>query len=106
MTDDRILAYRFAAKACPLSHRTGEACPVCERMADAMAEYADHIHHELVKDLADLKDVGRAKAKMVASGQWTEPTAHRWIQKRSMDTRTSAGDIAREILQQGVPDGP
>jgi len=48
----------------------------------------------------DLRDVGRAKVFLMKSRGWDEPTAHRHIQKESMDQRRSAGDIARRILNE------
>ena len=46
----------------------------------------------------DLKDIGRAKVKMVAELGFTEPEAHRYLQKTAMDTQRSMGAVARDIL--------
>lgn len=48
--------------------------------------------------LEDIKDVGRAKTKMVAELGFTEPEAHRYLQKTAMDTRRSMGALARDIV--------
>jgi AmiR/NasT family two-component response regulator len=45
----------------------------------------------------DLKDLGRAKAKLMGEGK-TEQEAHRYIQQRAMDTRRTLGAVAREVL--------
>ena len=56
--------------------------------------------------IEDLKDIGRAKARMTGELGFTEPEAHRSIQKTAMDTSRSMGAVAREILAAGtVPHG-
>ena len=61
---------------------------------------------KLEQALEDLKDIGRAKAKLMRDSDMrdpmTEPEAHRLIQKAAMDTRRSMGAVAREILMMGV----
>lgn len=48
--------------------------------------------------IEDLKDIGRAKNKLMKLGQLSEPDAHRYIQKTAMDSAQSMGTVARAIL--------
>ena len=48
--------------------------------------------------IEDLKDIGRAKHKLMMIGKLTEPDAHRYIQKTAMDSAESMGDVARAII--------
>ena len=52
--------------------------------------------------IEDLKDFGRAKSQLIRDLGWTEPAAHRHIQKTAMDTQRSMGAVAREILAAGA----
>jgi hypothetical protein len=99
MNDARIMALRLAGKVCTEGHGNMAACPKCEEIADVLELYAKEQTIELRTELRDLKDVGRAKAKMVSDLGYTEASAHRHIQKSAMDGRTTAGDIARRILK-------
>lgn len=51
--------------------------------------------------LADMKDIGRAKAQMLRDQGLSEPESHRHIQKTAMDGRRTMGDVARGILKGG-----
>lgn len=112
MNDARIMALRLAGKICPAaggltavglvgdnSHGPMEKCGMCEQIADVLDLYAKELTIELRTEIRDMKDVGRAKAKMVADLGYTEASAHRHIQKSAMDGRTTMGEIARGILK-------
>lgn len=120
MTDARIMALRLAQKVCPFLeaptqqvfqeemagvygiplHRSGDACPCCAKIADVLEEYAKEQTIDLHTEIRDLKDVGRAKAQMVAGMGYTEASAHRYLQKTAMATRRSMGELARDILKE------
>ncbi len=53
----------------------------------------------LEQQIQDLKDVGRAKAILMSECGFTEPAAHRYIQKTAMDTRRSMGALARDLIE-------
>lgn len=54
--------------------------------------------------LQDHEDVRKAKLLLMAEG-WTEPDAHRYIQKTAMDQRRPAGALARDLIA-GLPRPP
>ena len=101
MTDARIMALRLAGKICPAwGHVPGPAqCNDCEKIADVLEQYSNEQNGELRSEIRDLKDIGRAKAKMAGEMGFTEPEAHRYLQKTAMDNRRSMGDLARDILR-------
>jgi response regulator NasT len=47
----------------------------------------------------DRSAVEEAKAILIARNNMTEPQAHRFIQKRSMDTRTDINTVCEEIIK-------
>ncbi|MDR1089033.1 MAG: ANTAR domain-containing protein [Coriobacteriales bacterium] len=49
--------------------------------------------------LEEARLIGRAKCVLVASTQMTETEAHRFIEKRAMDTRLPKREVAKDILQ-------
>lgn len=104
MNDARIMALRLAGKICTEGHGSMTACPKCEEIADVLELYAKEQTIELRTEIRDMKDVGRAKAKMVAEMNYTEASAHRYLQKTAMDTRRPMGDLARDILK-GIANG-
>jgi AmiR/NasT family two-component response regulator len=57
------------------------------------------INEELEKKMQDRKVIEKAKWILVDKMNMTEPQAHRYIQKRAMDTRTSQLKVAEEIIQ-------
>jgi AmiR/NasT family two-component response regulator len=62
----------------------------------------DYWRHRALKAeiaLEDLKDVGRAKMKLIHDLGWTEPQAHRYIQQTAMETRRSMGALARDLIK-------
>ncbi|WP_242651671.1 ANTAR domain-containing response regulator [Faecalibacterium duncaniae] len=48
--------------------------------------------------IAQVRLVSHAKCCLVAREQMSEDAAHRYIEKRAMDTRRSRAEIAQEIL--------
>ena len=48
--------------------------------------------------IAQVRLVSHAKCCLVEREQMSEDTAHRYIEKRAMDTRRSRAEIAQEIL--------
>lgn len=54
---------------------------------------------DLEKKMQDRKVIDKAKWILVEKMNMTEPQAHRYIQKRAMDTRTSQIKVAEEIIQ-------
>jgi two-component system, response regulator PdtaR len=53
---------------------------------------------DLEKRMQDRKVIEKAKWILVEKMNMTEPQAHRYIQKRAMDTRTSQIKVAEEII--------
>lgn len=53
---------------------------------------------DLEKRIQDRKVIEKAKWILVEKMNMTEPQAHRYIQKRAMDTRTSQIKVAEEII--------
>ena len=67
----------------------------------------DVLHGQLLarREVGDLTDrletrklVDRAKSRLQTEQGMTEPEAFRWIQKTSMDRRTSMRAVAEEVL--------
>ncbi len=57
------------------------------------------INEDLEKKMKDRKIIEKAKWILVEKMIMTEPQAHRYIQKRAMDTRTSQLKVAEEIIE-------
>ena len=49
--------------------------------------------------IAQVRLVSHAKCCLVEREQMSEDAAHRYIEKRAMDTRMSRGEVAQEILE-------
>ena len=49
--------------------------------------------------IREMRLVNQAKWQLISRNQMTEAEAHRYIEKMSMDTRRSKGDVAAEILK-------
>ena len=50
--------------------------------------------------IAQVRLVSHAKCCLVEREQMSEDAAHRYIEKRAMDTRMSRGEVAQEILEE------
>ena len=57
-----------------------------------------HQNDDLEKRIQDRKVIEKAKWILVEKMNMTEPQAHRYIQKRAMDSRTSQIKVAEEII--------
>lgn len=57
-----------------------------------------HQKEDLEKKIQDRKLIEQAKWMLVEKMNMTEPQAHRYIQKRAMDTRQSQLAVAQEII--------
>ncbi|MCD8123909.1 MAG: ANTAR domain-containing protein [Lachnospiraceae bacterium] len=64
------------------------------RLADARRE-----NEKLKQKLDEAKLVGRAKCILVERRQMTEMQAHRYIEKRAMDTRSTRREVAEKIIR-------
>lgn len=72
------------------------------KIAGAVSKKLEVAHREtqlLKQRIEDLKLIDRAKCLLVANLKMDEKQAHRYIQKRAMDTRLPQRDIAEEILK-------
>jgi len=59
------------------------------------------IHNEntkLMQKIEDIRIVDRAKCVLISKFSLTEPEAHRYIEKKAMDTRRTRRKVAEEIL--------
>jgi two-component system, response regulator / RNA-binding antiterminator len=56
----------------------------------------------LRRKLADRTAVERAKGQLMASHGLTEDDAFRWLRTRAMTTRSTLGDVARDVTENGV----
>ena len=59
------------------------------------------IHNEnakLMQKIEDIRIVDRAKCVLISRFSLTEPEAHRYIEKKAMDTRRTRRKVAEEIL--------
>ena len=71
------------------------------------------IHHRLLllrqenqrmqEKLAQVRLVSRAKCCLIELGRMTEAEAHRYIEKKAMDTRRDRAEVAQEILDSYDP---
>ena len=53
--------------------------------------------------LAQVRLVSRAKCYLIELGRMTEAEAHRYIEKKAMDTRRDRAEVAQEILDSYDP---
>jgi AmiR/NasT family two-component response regulator len=60
--------------------------------------------HDLNDRLETRKLLDRAKGLLQANGRMSEPDAFRWIQKTSMDRRTSMRAVAQAVVDGDEPD--
>jgi len=56
----------------------------------------------LRRKLADRTVIERAKGRLMASHSLTEDDAFRWLRNRAMATRSTLGDVARDVTATGV----
>ena len=59
----------------------------------------------LQERLQQLRLVDRAKCYLIEKRGMTEADAHRYIEKRAMDTRRNRGEVAQSILEEGEQGG-
>lgn len=58
-----------------------------------------HENRDLVKKLDETRLINRAKLMLVETLGYTESEAHRYIEKKAMDSRKSRADVAMDILK-------
>ena len=56
----------------------------------------------LRRKLADRTVIERAKGRLMATHALTEDDAFRWLRTRAMATRSTLGDVARDVTENGV----
>ena len=61
-------------------------------------QYLRQENNRMQEKLAQVRLVSRAKCCLVEQEKMTEAEAHRYIEKRAMDTRRDRTEIAQEIL--------
>ncbi len=72
------------------------------KLARAMWNRLEKIQKQntkLLKKLEELRIIGRAKCVLISNLNLSEEDAHRYIEKKSMDTRESRVQVAEEILK-------
>ena len=60
-------------------------------------------NQRMQEKLAQVRLVSRAKCCLIELGHMTEAEAHRYIEKKAMDTRRDRADVAQEILDSYDP---
>ena len=60
-------------------------------------------NQRMQEKLAQVRLVSRAKCCLIELGRMTEAEAHRYIEKKAMDTRRDRAEIAQEILDSYDP---
>ena len=60
-------------------------------------------NQRLQEKLAQVRLVSRAKCCLIELGRMTEAEAHRYIEKKAMDTRRDRAEVAQEILDSYDP---
>lgn len=88
-----VLAKPFSAAQFRQAVQMASSC--CRRLAPLLEENA-----RLVDKIAQLRLVDRAKCMLIEKRGMTEADAHRLIEKRAMDTRTSRGEVAAALLDE------
>ena len=58
-----------------------------------------HANIDLSRRIEDMRLVGRAKLVLMETLGYTEAQAHRYIEKKAMDTRVSVRSVASDILR-------
>jgi AmiR/NasT family two-component response regulator len=56
----------------------------------------------LRRKLADRTVIERAKGRLMASHGLSEDDAFRWLRTRAMATRSTLGDVARDVTENGA----
>lgn len=57
----------------------------------------------LQKKMEEIRLVDRAKCVLIQYQGLTEPQAHRYIEKRAMDSRQTRGEVARQVIDSYEP---
>ena len=60
-------------------------------------------NQRMQEKLAQVRLVSRAKCCLIELGHMTEAEAHRYIEKKAMDTRRDRAEVAQEILDSYDP---
>ena len=60
-------------------------------------------NQRMQEKLAQVRLVSRAKCCLIELGRMTEAEAHRYIEKKAMDTRRDRAEVAQEILDSYDP---
>ena len=88
-----VLAKPFSSTQFRQAVQMASSC--CRRLAPLLEENA-----RLTDKIAQLRLVDRAKCMLIEKRGMTESEAHRLIEKRAMDTRTSRGEVASALLDE------
>lgn len=71
-------------------------CILC--ITHARMNAITHKYNKLQLQIEETRLINRAKCILIQYLKFTEPQAHRYIEKQAMDTRQSKADVARNIL--------
>ena len=88
-----VLAKPFSSTQFRQAVQMASSC--CRRLAPLLEENA-----RLTDKIAQLRLVDRDKCMLIEKRGMTESEAHRLIEKRAMDTRTSRGEVASALLDE------
>lgn len=69
------------------------------KAANSLVHRLQSENSKLIQKLEDIKIVDRAKCILISYLRLTEVEAHKYIEKKAMDTRSSKREVAEEILK-------
>ena len=95
---DRLASLGVAVLPKPCSTRELSLALQFARAAHARLLNAAHKQVSIEEKIAEIRLVNRAKWLLISNLGMSEPDAHRLIEKRSMDTRSTKREVAQEIL--------
>lgn len=96
---EKVAEYGVIALAKPLSKSLFWASLKLFEAVNRKLRLMESENRRLLRKIDDIRLVDRAKCLLVSTLAMTEPEAHRYIEKQSMDLRLTKTEVAREILK-------
>lgn len=95
---DKMAAQGIAVLPKPASAREVELALQFARATHRRLAHAERKQVSVEEKITEIRLVNKAKWLLIDKLGMTEPDAHRFIEKRAMDTRTPKREVAQEII--------
>lgn len=70
------------------------------KVAQRRITMAHKENDKLRASIEDLKTISHAKVLLVATGEMTEPEAHKYIERQAMDLRLTKVEVAKRVIEE------